>query len=152
MSQDHTSHPLPAPCIIDFGIIINNEDMRRILNDLGRVHYIHTLDEEVQSEGEGWIVEVFSDPQQGTIVANRSLYLNVQSFDYLQLHRSPTQETYFDLMQDHRCLRLIPITHPPQTPEFSSNLDAATLEAMVTQVLAAKRDVQLDNNDNDCSF
>lgn len=152
MSHDHTSHPLPAPCIIDFGTIINNDDIRRILSDLGRVHYIHTIDEQVQSEGEGWIVEVFCDPQQATIVANNSLYLNVQSFDYLQLYRSPTQETYFDLMQDHRCLRLIPITHSTQTPELDSNLDAAALEAMVTQVLAAKWDVQLDNNDDDCPF
>ncbi|XTZ12642.1 MAG: hypothetical protein ACP8RL_02810 [cyanobacterium endosymbiont of Rhopalodia inflata] len=152
MSHNHTSHPLPAPCIIDVGVIINNEDMRRVLNDLIRVHYIHTLDEEVQSEGDGWVVEVFSHPQQGTIIANHSLYLNVQSFDYLQLHRSPTQKTYFDLMQDHRCLRLIPITHSSKTLELDSNLDVATLEAMVTQVLAAKSDVQLDNKDDDCPF
>ncbi|XTZ20432.1 MAG: hypothetical protein ACQZ3M_02840 [cyanobacterium endosymbiont of Rhopalodia fuxianensis] len=152
MSHNHTSHPLPAPCIIDVGVIINNEDMRRVLNDLIRVHYIHTLDEEVQNEGDGWVVEVFSHPQQGTIIANHSLYLNVQSFDYLQLHRSPTQKTYFDLMQDHRCLRLIPITHSSKTLELDSSLDVATLEAMVTQVLAAKSDVQLDNNDDDCPF
>ena len=41
-------------------------------------------------------------------------------------------------MQDHRCLRLIPIIHSSQTPELNSSLDAATIEAMVTQVLAAK--------------
>ncbi|BBA79832.1 hypothetical protein RGRSB_1398 [cyanobacterium endosymbiont of Rhopalodia gibberula] len=152
MSHNHTSHPLPAPCIVDVGVIINNEDMRRVLNDLGHVHYIHTFDEEVQSEGEGWVVEVFSDSQQGTIIANRSLYLNVQSFDYLQLRRSPTQKTYFDLMQDHRCLRLIPIAHSSQTPELNSNLDVATLEAMVSQVLAAKWDVQSDNKDDDYPF
>ena len=151
MSHDHPSHPLPAPCIIDVGIIINNDDIKRLLNDLGRVRYIHTIDEHIQSEGEGWIVEVFSDPHQATIIANGSIYLNVQSFDYLQLHRSPTQETYFDLIQDHRCLRLIPITHSTQTPDLNSNLDAAALEALVTQVLAAKWDVQLDNED-DCPF
>jgi hypothetical protein len=152
MNHNHTSHPLPAPCIIDVGVIINNEDMRRVLNDLVRVHYIHTFDKEVQGEGEGWVVEVFSDPQQGTIIANNSLYLNVQSFDYLQLHRSPIQKTYFDLMQDHRCLRLIPITHSSQTPELNLNLDVDTLEAMVIKVLAAKWDVQLDNKDDDYPF
>lgn len=51
MSHNHTSHPLPAPCIIDVGVIINNEDMRRVLNDLVRVHYIHTFDNALQSEG-----------------------------------------------------------------------------------------------------
>lgn len=152
MSHDHTPHSFPAPCIIDFGILINTEDIRRILNDLGRVRYLHTLDGQLQSEGQGWIVEVFSDPHQATIVANHSLYLNVQSFDYLQLHRSKNQETYFDLIQDNRRLRLIPITHSSQIPESNStNLDAATLEAMVTQVLAAKWDMQLDDED-DCPF
>ncbi|MEA5509030.1 hypothetical protein VB715_04565 [Crocosphaera sp. UHCC 0190] len=151
MSHDHTSHPFPAPCIIDFGIIINAEDIKRILNDLGRVRYIHTLDGQLQSEGEGWIVEVFSDPQQATIVANRSLYLNVQSFDYLQLQRSDTQATYFDLIQDNRRLRLMPVTHSSPIPDSNSNLDAAALEAMVTQVLAAKWDMQLDDED-DCPF
>lgn len=151
MSHDHTSHPFPAPCIIDFGILVNTEDIRRILNDLGRVRYIHTLDGQLQSQGQGWIVEVFSDPHQATIVANRSLYLNVQSFDYLQMYRSETQETYFDLIQDNRCLRLIPITHSSPIPEDNANLDAATLEAMVTQVLAAKWDMQLDDED-DCPF
>ncbi|MEA5536497.1 hypothetical protein [Crocosphaera sp. XPORK-15E] len=151
MSHDHTSQPFPAPCIIDFGIIINAEDIKRILNDLGRVRYIHTLDGQLQSEGEGWIVEVFSDPHQATIVANRSLYLNVQSFDYLQLQQSDTQTAYFDLIQDNRRLRLIPVTHSSPIPDSNSNLDAAALEAMVTQVLAAKWDMQLDDED-DCPF
>ncbi|MDJ0597370.1 MAG: hypothetical protein QNJ37_00770 [Crocosphaera sp.] len=151
MSHHQPSHSFPAPCIIDFGIIVNAEDMKRILNDLGRVHYIHTLDGHLESEGEGWIVEVFNDPHQATIVVNRSLYLNVQSFDYLQLQRSQKQEAYFDLIQDRRRLRLIPITYASPIPESNSNLDAATLEAMVTQVLAAKWDMQLDDED-DCPF
>ncbi|EAZ94139.1 hypothetical protein [Crocosphaera chwakensis] len=151
MSHHHPSHPFPAPCIIDFGIIVNAEDMKRILNDLGRVRYIHTLDGNIESEGEGWIVEVFNDPSQATIVVNRSLYLNVQSFDYLQLQRSQKQEAYFDLIQDRRCLRLIPITYSSPIPDNDSNLDANALEAMVTQVLAAKWDMQLDDED-DCPF
>ncbi len=54
MSHHHPSHPFPAPCIIDVGIIVNAEDIKRILNDLGRVRYIHTLDGQIESEGEGW--------------------------------------------------------------------------------------------------
>ncbi|CCQ59110.1 hypothetical protein WH8501_12825 [Crocosphaera watsonii WH 8501] len=151
MSHHNPSQPFPAPCIIDFGIIINAEDMKRILNDLGRVRYIHTLDGQIESEGEGWIVEVFNDPAQATIVVNRSLYLNVQSFDYLQLQRSEKQEAYFDLIQDRRRLRLIPVTYSSPIPESNSDMDPATLEAMVTQVLAAKWDMQLDDED-DCPF
>ncbi len=152
MTQDPISRQTPAPCIIDFGIIINKEDIRRLLNDLGQIRYIHTLDGQLQSEGEGWIVEVFSDSQQATIVANQTLYINVQSFDYLQLHQAETRETYFDLIQDHRRLRLIPLARSLQAQAASHDLDAATLEEMVTQVLAAKWDVQLDDDEDDCPF
>ncbi len=151
MSHDAPSHQLPAPCIIDFGIVINKEDIRRLLNDLGHIRYIHTLEGNLQSQGEGWIVEVFADPQHATLVANRALYINVHSFDYLHLHQSPEEETYFDLVQDNRNLRLIPLANSPQDPSSSRNIDEITLEEMVTQVLSAKWDVQFDDED-DCPF
>ncbi|NES84513.1 MAG: hypothetical protein F6K10_25635 [Moorea sp. SIO2B7] len=149
MSHEKIPHQLPAPCIIESGIIVHKEDMRRLLNDLGRVRYIHTLDDKIESEGEGWVLEVFADPHQSTLVANHTLYLNIQSFDYLQLHKSPETETYFDLIQDNRQLRLIPLSNSFQDQEISRTLDAGTLEAMVTQVLSAKWDVQIDD---DCPF
>jgi hypothetical protein len=146
MSQDYPPHKIPAPCVIDSGIVVDRDDIKRLLNDLGSVRYIHTLDGEVQSEGEGWLVEVFSDSKQATLVANGNLYINLQSFDYLQIGQSDTKEAYFDLIQDNRQLRLIPLCSCLQEPEFSANLDAATIEAMVTQVLSAKWDVQLDDD------
>ena len=147
--MNHDKTPLPAPCIIQSGTIVNKEDIRRLLSDLGRVRYIHILDGKFQSDGEGWLLEVFSDPHQATIVTNETLYINVQSFDYLQLEQSPKKEAYFNLIQDNRLLRLIPISNFFQDPETDQNLDEAALEAMVTQVLSAKWDVQLDD---DCPF
>lgn len=152
MSHDKTSQPIPAPCIIDFGILVNKEDIRRLLNDLSRVHYIHLLDGKVQSEGEGWIMEVFNDAQQSTLVANHSLYLNVYSFDYLQLYQDEQKNTYFDLIQDNRQLRLIPLASNLPAPEAVGSLDAAALEEMLTQVLSAKWDVQLDDDEDEYSF
>ena len=151
MTFDRSSHSLPAPCIIDSGIIINKEDMRRLLNDLGRVRYIHILDGEIQSKGEGWVIEIFADGQQATLVANHALYLNVQSFDYLRLHQSREGQTELSLMQDNRELLLIPVSNPLENPEVPQHLDVEVLEAMVTQVLAAKWDVQLDDED-DCTL
>jgi hypothetical protein len=151
MSYNTSSHSLPAPCIIDFGTIVNKDDIRRLLNDLSRVRYIHTFDRKLQSEGEGWIVEVFADPHQATLVANHKLYLNVHSFDYLKIHQSPDQDPYFDLIQDNRQLRLIPLANCLQDYGENQKLDADALEAMVTQVLSARWDVQLDDDD-DCPF
>jgi hypothetical protein len=149
MSQDSRPRPLPAPCIIDYGTVINKDDMRRLLIDLGKVRYIHILDGYTQSEGEGWVVEVFTDTQQATLVANGSLYLNVQSFDYLILNSSPEQECYFDLMQDNRQLRLIPLECSDNDKNSAPSWDARSLEEMVAQVLSAQWDVQLDD---DCPF
>jgi hypothetical protein len=144
MSHNQIPHQLPAPCIIDSGIIVNKDDMRRLLNDLGRVHYVHTLDDKVKSEGEGWVLEVFAHPHQATLVANQTLYINVQSFDYLEIAQSQDQKAQFNLIQENRQLRLIPANASLEL-EVGRGLDVATLEAMVTQVLSAKWDVQLDD-------
>lgn len=148
MSHENPPKQLPSPCIIESGTIVNKEDIRRLLNDLGRVRYIHTLDGELQNQGEGWVLEVFSESHQATLVANHNLYINIQSFDYLHLHQSSGQETYFDLIQDNRQLRLIPLSNSLQEQEVTRNLDMAAIEAMVTQVLSAKWDVQLDDEDS----
>lgn len=145
MNQDPSSYQLPAPCIVDTGIIVQKDDMRRLLGSLQRVRYIHSLEGEVKSEGEGCILEVFNNSHQATLIANQALYLNVQSFDYLQLHQD--EENYFDLVQDNRQLRLIPLSASWQTDAISQ-LDTASLEAMVAQVLAARWDVQLDDEDS----
>jgi hypothetical protein len=149
MNKSQSPQPLPAPCIIDSGIIVNKEDMRRLLNDVGRVHYLHTLDGLIQSEGEGWIMEVFADATQSTLVANHALYLNLHSFDYLILDSNDEEQTCFEFVQENRHLRLTPLSSPLQEDVVNSYLDVEALEAMVTQVLSAQWDVQWDD---DCSF
>ncbi|NEP09019.1 MAG: hypothetical protein F6J92_35500 [Symploca sp. SIO1A3] len=150
MSYHQSQHQIPAPCIIDSGIIVNKQDMGQLLTTLSRVRYVHRIDGKVQSEGEGYVMKVFADPHRSTLIANQAIYLNVQSFDYLQLSQSPAKEAYFDLIQDNRQLRLIPLLSPLQE-ECSQQFNVDALEAMVTQVLSAKWDVQIDE-DGDCPF
>ncbi len=136
-----------APCIIDQGVIYQKQDMQRLLKDLGQVSYIHTLDDEVLSQGEGCVRDVFSDEQRSTMVANRSLYLNVCSFDYLELTTSPEGDSAFDLVQDGRRLRLVPLSNPFH-PAAANALDTATLEVMMAEVLSANLDAQLDDDEH----
>jgi hypothetical protein len=138
---------LPAPCIVNKGVIVNKLDIRRLLNDLGRVHYIHIQEDKILSQGEGDVMDIFADPQMSTIVANNALYINVYSFDYLELQHSPEQGTYFDLSQEDTCLRLIPLSTPLQERR-DRHLNASTLEAMMDQVFSAKWDAEMDD---DCS-
>ncbi|WP_341526928.1 hypothetical protein WKK05_31050 [Nostoc sp. UHCC 0302] len=138
---------IPAPCIVNTGIIVNKLDIRRLLADLGRVHYIYTHEEKLLSEGEGDVMEVFANPQRSTLIANHALYLNVCSFDYLELKQSAEQETCLDLMQEGMCLRLIPRSTPLQERRERS-LNVSAIEAMMEQVLSARWDAEIDD---DCS-
>ncbi len=149
MSSNNSNDRVSAPCIIDNGILVNKRDMQRLLIDLGRVRYIHTQDGQIQSQGEGYILEVFADHQRSTLVANHSIYLNVFSFDYLELGKSSCEETYFDLVNEGRHLRLIPLSNPMQE-ETSRNINAAAFDAVMDQVLSSNWDVQVD--DDDCPF
>lgn len=149
MNYHQFDQRVSAPCIIDSGIVVNKTDMRRLLTDLGRVRYQHTQDGQISSEGEGYILEVFADLNRATLIANHAIYLNVYSFDYLELKQSPEKEAYFDLVQDDRQLRLIPCSNPLQERNNPS-FHRAALDAVVDQVLSANWDVQLD--DDDCVF
>ncbi len=120
--------------------------MHRLLSDLSHVHYAYWCDGKLSSEGEGYILEVFADSQRSTLIANHSLYLNLCSFDYLELTQSD-QQPCFALVQESRCLQLTPLCNPLQD-QATRTLNAATLEAVVAEVLSAGWDVQLDDDDN----
>ncbi|MEA5617637.1 hypothetical protein VB711_07270 [Cronbergia sp. UHCC 0137] len=149
MSQHLPDTRIPAPCIVNTGIIVNKIDIKRLLTDLGRVHYIYIQNDKLLSEGEGDVMEVFSHPQRSTLVTNNSLYLNLDSFDYLELKQSPQRETYFDLIQEEMCLRLIPLSTPLQERR-DRHLNATAIEAMMDQVLSARWDAELDDDCSDC--
>ena len=146
MNHQPNYRQLPAPCIIETGMLVNKEDMKRLINDLTQVRYLHSIDGVIQNQGQGWILEVFNDPSQATIVINNSLYINVQSFDYLQLNQVSSQETHFDLVQDNRILKLIPLVNTSQEQQVSKNLGFDSLDEMLGEVFSAKWDVHSDED------
>lgn len=139
----------PAPCIVNNGIIVNKLDIHKLLSDLGRVHYIYTQGDKLLSEGDGDVMEVFAHPQRSTLVANSTLYLNIYSFDYLELKQSDAQETYLDLIQEEYCLRLIPLFIPPEE-RCDDQFNNGVIEAMMDQVLSTRWDVEIDDDCSDC--
>ena len=159
MNHNSSSH-LPAPCIVDNGIVVNKTDMLRLLKGLSHVRYIHRQDDEITSPGEGRVMEAFADPNQATLVANHSLYLNVYSFDYIEMLSStkgqcadgsrtqgPYTDTTFALVQDNRCLCLTPIAK--DIDQYATrDIDAAALEAIVTDALSASWDASIDDERN----
>lgn len=148
MNHERASHlSIPAPCLIDSGVVVNKTDMLRLLQDLGQVRYCHLQDGRMVSEGKGLVMEVFADGQQATLVANHTLYINVYSFDCLEIGQTDTHGSHFDLIQDNRRLRLIPLSDPMQE-QITRSVNTATLEAMVADALSASWDACLDDDRN----
>lgn len=148
MNHHLPSAKIPAPCIVNTGVIVNKLDIRRLLADLGRVRYAYTQDGEVCGEGEGDVMEVFANPRRSTLVANHALYLNVYSFDYLELQQSSEKETCFDLVQEGMRLRLTPLSTPMQERQERC-WNTSAIEAMMEQVLSAKWDAEIDDDSSD---
>ncbi len=139
-----SSSPTCAPCIVSSGIVVNRCDIHRLLCDLGQVRYFDVVDDAVVTSGTGYIMEVFSDSQCATVAIGRTLYINVCSFDYLQLSTDLEQQVTFDLVQESRTLRLMPISSSIDG-DLLSNHDAHALEEAVAEVLAASFDAHADN-------
>ena len=143
--MNHKKHSdLPAPCLVENGIVVHKADIQRLLQGLSYVRYIHRQDREITNEGEGRVMEVFCDPMQATLIANRSLYINTYSFDYAEII-TKEKETTIALVQDDRCLCLIP-KETTQIASACGQLDAATLEAIVAEALSASWDASLDDD------
>lgn len=135
-----------APCIVDNGILVNKRDIYRLLSDLGRVRYFDIVEGQVQRQGEGYVMEVFQDATAATLVANRSLYLNLNSFDYACLRDpSPAElaegdterpSVVIDLVRENRILRLVPLSDPLSDPA-QLWADTRALQAAMADALAA---------------
>jgi hypothetical protein len=123
-------------CIVDEGIVLNRRDMVRILRDLGQVRYEDQLDGAVLKRGEGFVAGVYANENASTIIVNKRLYLNVNSFDFMRLVLLDDDETAIDLVDDQRTIRLIPMSegmHERQTFATESAVipNQGTLERML---------------------
>ena len=145
MNHERVSNlSIPAPCLVDSGVVVNKSDMLRLLQDVGQVRYRHYQDDDLLAEGGGFVMEVFADTQQATLVANHTLYLNVYSFDFLEMGKIDSDQGYFDLVQDNRRLRLLPIYDPVQD-QIAQSASTSAFEAMVVDALTARWDACIDD-------
>jgi hypothetical protein len=147
MSSDISSQASsqPAPCIVDTGMLVNRIDMHRLLSDLSQVRYTYSQDGKLLSEGDGCVLEVFSDPVRSTLIANRGLYLNIQSFDYMQIGLNENREPWYELVFEGRRIRLVPQSNP-MLESHKRSLDVAAIDAMVADVLAASFDEPFEDD------
>ncbi len=96
-----------APIIINEGTLVNKKDMIRALETLENVSYQYEVDEKIVSQGEGWIVKIFANKENATLIVNECIFINVFSFDYLKFFTNEKGLTTFALVGNGQTLKLI---------------------------------------------
>ncbi|MCE2928568.1 MAG: hypothetical protein LW817_02935 [Candidatus Caenarcaniphilales bacterium] len=92
------------PCIVGNGVLTSKKDMMRLLRGFDHVVYTDVIDDKTQSKEEAYVVEVFCNDYESTIVFNRRMYINVENFEYLKIVKS--LPGIIELIEGHRTLRI----------------------------------------------
>jgi hypothetical protein len=98
------------PCIVGTGVITSKQDMMRVLRGFDHVKFTDIIDDKVQVEDEAFVVEVFLDDEESTIIFNRRIHLNVENFEYLRMLQN--LPGVVELIEGHRTLRIEAATDP----------------------------------------
>ena len=96
-------------CLVESGIVYSKRDMIRILRDLDYVEYIDLVDNIIVAQGQGYVIEVYANSFDSTLVFNNRLHINVNGFDFLKLRSNPKKEV--ELISGHRIIKLTPLTN-----------------------------------------
>ena len=96
-------------CLVESGIVYSKRDMIRILRDLDHVEYVDLVDSIIVAQGQGYVIEVYANSFDSTLVFNNRLHINVNGFDFLKLRSNPKKEV--ELISGHRIIKLTPLTN-----------------------------------------
>ena len=96
-------------CLVESGIVYSKRDMIRILRDLDHVEYVDLVDNVIVAQGQGYVIEVYANGFDSTLVFNHRLHINVNGFDFLKLRSNPKKEV--ELVSGHRIIKLTPLTN-----------------------------------------
>lgn len=96
-------------CLVESGIVYSKRDMIRILRDLDHVEYVDLVDSIIVAHGQGYVIDVYANSFDSTLVFNNRLHINVNGFDFLKLRSNPKKEV--ELISGHRIIKLTPLTN-----------------------------------------
>ena len=96
-------------CLVEYGTIYSKRDMIRILRDLDKIEYFDLIDNALVAKGEGYVVEVYANSFDSTLIFNNRLHINVNGFDSLKMKTVPAKE--IELCSGHRVIKLKPLTN-----------------------------------------
>ena len=126
-------------CVVEYGTVFAKRDMVRILRDLDKVRYVDLIDNIVVSKGDGYVIEVYANSFDSTLIFNSKLHINVNGFDFLKLKTTPKRE--IDLISGHRVVRLIPLTNPLNTNQSQIEEEIDEQRIAITAQLACDDEI-----------
>lgn len=129
-------------CLVDYGIVYSKRDMIRILRDLDRVEYVDLIDSLAVAQGEGYVVEVYANVYDSTIVFNHRLHINVNGFDFLKIRSNPDKTV--ELISGHRIIKLKPLTNILKTNQSSIEEEIDEQRIAIASQLACDNEVDID--------
>lgn len=129
-------------CLVDYGIVYSKRDMIRVLRDLDRVEYIDLIDNLAVAKGEGYVIEVYANGHDSTIVFNNRLHINVNGFDFLKIKSNP--ENSIELISGHRIIRLKPLTNILKTNQAALEEEIDEQRIALASQMACDNEVDLD--------
>ncbi len=129
-------------CLVDYGIIYSKRDMIRVLRDLDRVTYLDLIDNLAVAKGEGYVIEVYANGHDSTIIFNNRLHINVNGFDFLKIKSDP--ENFIELISGHRTIRLKPLTNILKTNQAALEEEIDEQRIAIASQLACDNEVDID--------
>ena len=129
-------------CLVDTGIVYSKRDMIRILRDLDRVFYTDLIDNLSVANGEGYVVEVYANSYDSTLVFNNRLHINVNSFDFLKITTQP--DRLVELISGHRVIKLRPLTNILQANQSRIEEEIDEQRVVIANQLALDDEVNLN--------
>lgn len=129
-------------CLVNYGIVYSKRDMLRILRDLDYVEYIDLIDNLTVASGEGYVIDVYSNGFDSTVIFNNRLHINVNGFDFLKIKSEP--EHLVELISGHRTIRLKPIPGLISSGKSAIEEEIDEQRISIVSQLACENEVELD--------
>lgn len=98
--------------IVNEGILYNKRDMVYLLRDLGYIVYFEVVRNRVVNKGHGYIMRVCANSEEPTLFLKGRVYINVNSFNYLQVKSGSKGRTIYELHSDVRVIKIVPEDRP----------------------------------------
>ena len=117
--------------------------MIRVLRGLDRVEYVDLVDSSTVAKGEGYIVEVYANSFDSTIVFNHKLHINVNGFDFLKISSNP--ERSIELISGQRIIKLKPLTNILKVNQAAIEEEIDEQRVVLASQLACDNEVDIDH-------